>query len=189
LKIIYLAEVHGTFQRVKTLLSEDFADLYIVAGDLIDIPFYNMNTAINYHELQSYFHGLRLKMNKEKMRIEDFVEELLDRPDLPKEIEEKGTKYQQHTIRARRVLHQKYQVLENILSRNFEWRLKEASVPTLEYLLTPHSTPGLLTSMKTGLNLLASNSLSPSGQKLKHICIKTTAVALLTAIKVFGQKV
>jgi Icc-related predicted phosphoesterase len=114
--MIYVADIHGAFERVKTLLTETVADVYIIAGDLIDIPFYNMNTAINYHELQSYFHGLRLRMNKEGMSIEDFVEELLEMPDVSADIEEKGSKYQQYTIRARRVLQQKYKVLENIIA-------------------------------------------------------------------------
>ena len=116
MRIIYAADIHGAFDRVKLLLSETVADVYIIAGDLIDIPFYSMNTAINYHELQSYFHGLRLRMNRENMIIEDFVDELLDLPDLSPEIEEKGSKYQQYTIRARRVLQQKYKVLENTLA-------------------------------------------------------------------------
>ena len=116
LRIIYVADIHGAFDRVKTLLSETVADVYIIAGDLIDIPFYNMSTAINYHELQSYFHGLRVRMQKESMVIEDFVDELLNTPKNSEEIEEKGTKYQRYTIRARRVLQQKYKVLENILS-------------------------------------------------------------------------
>src|SRR5512143_4233347 len=71
-RMIYVADIHGAFERVKTLLSETMADVYIIAGDLIDIPFYSMNTAINYHELQSYFHGLRVRMNREGMVIEDF---------------------------------------------------------------------------------------------------------------------
>ena len=116
MRLIYLADIHGAFERVKVLLAETVADVYVVAGDLIDIPFYSMNSAINYHELQSYFHGLRLRMNKEKTIIEDFVDELLDLPDLSPEIEEKGSKYQQYTIRARRVLQQKYKVLENSLA-------------------------------------------------------------------------
>ena len=116
MKIIYVADIHGAFERVRLLLSETVADVYIIAGDLIDIPFYNMNTAINYHELQSYFHGLRVRRNKESLTIEDFVDELLDQPNMTAEIEEYGARYQQYTIRARRVLQQKYKVLENILS-------------------------------------------------------------------------
>lgn len=116
MRMVYIADIHGAFERVKTLLSETVADVYIIAGDLIDIPFYNMNTAINYHELQSYFHGLRIRMSREGERIEDFVDELLEMPNSSEEIEEKGTKYQQYTIRARRVLQQKYKVLENIIA-------------------------------------------------------------------------
>ncbi len=116
MRIIYVADIHGAFDRVKILLAETMADVYIISGDLVDIPFYNMNTAINYHELQSYFHGLRVRMNRESMTIEDFVDELLNSPDLSAEIEENGSKYQQYTIRARRVLQQKYKVLENILA-------------------------------------------------------------------------
>lgn len=116
MRMIYVTDIHGAFERVKALLTETVADVYIIGGDLIDIPFYNMNTAINYHELQSYFHGLRLRMNKEEMLMEDFVDKLLEMPDVSAEVEEKGSRYQQYTIRARRVLQQKYKILENIIA-------------------------------------------------------------------------
>ena len=64
-------------RRIKTLLNETVADAYVISGDLIDIPFYNMGMAIRYHELQTYFHGLRGRMGKTGMGIEDFVDELL----------------------------------------------------------------------------------------------------------------
>jgi Icc-related predicted phosphoesterase len=116
MRIIYVADIHGAFERVKVLLTETVADVYIIAGDLIDIPFYSMNSAINYHELQSYFHAMRLRLNKENMIIEDFIDEMLNYPGISSEAEEMGTKYQQYTIRARRVLQQKYKVLENSLA-------------------------------------------------------------------------
>ena len=154
MRIIYAADIHGAFERVKTLLSETVADVYIIAGDLIDIPFYTMNTAIHYHELQSYFHGLRLRMNREGMMIEDFVDDLINSPDLSPEIEQKGTKYQQYTIRARRVLQQKYKVLENILSMkhkaqvfalpgNYDMDLKYTSLHERDLHLHWHDTHGL----------------------------------------------
>jgi Icc-related predicted phosphoesterase len=116
MKIIYVTDVHGDFEKVKNLLSETVADVYIIAGDLIDMPFYNMETSIRYHELQSYFHGLRMSMNKEDMLLEDFVDELLEKPDVQEKIQNRGTRYQQYTIRARRVMQQKYKVLKNIIS-------------------------------------------------------------------------
>lgn len=116
MKLIYAADIHGAFEKVKTLLHETVADAYVISGDLIDIPFYSMEPAIRYHELQTFFHGLRGRMGKTEMTIEDFVDELLDDPDVPEETQRKGTMYQQYTIRARRVMQQKYKVLENIIS-------------------------------------------------------------------------
>jgi len=116
MRIIYATDIHGDFDKVKSLLFGTIADMYIIAGDLIDIPFYNMGTSIRYHEIQSYFHGLRRKMEKEDMLIEDFVDELLECPDVAEEIEHLGTRYQQYTIRARRVMQQKYKVLKDILA-------------------------------------------------------------------------
>jgi Icc-related predicted phosphoesterase len=116
MRIIYLADIHGDFDKLHGLLNETVADVYVISGDLIDIPFYSMDTSIRYHELQSYFHGLRRKMMKEDMLIEDFVDELLENPDISDDIQELGTLYQEYTIRARRVMQQKYKVLRSIIS-------------------------------------------------------------------------
>lgn len=116
MKIIYLTDIHGAFTRIYDLFLETVADVYIIAGDLIDIPFYSLDAAINYHELQTYFNGLRRKMERMDEILEDFVDSLLDDPKTAPDIMEKGYEYQQATIRARRVMQQKYKVLENILS-------------------------------------------------------------------------
>jgi len=116
MKLIYLTDIHGSFNRVATLLFDTVADAYIIGGDLIDIPFYSIDTAIHYHELQSYLIGLRKKMEKEDMVLEDFVDSLMEIPDISEEIINSGSNYQHYTIRARRVMQQKYKVLENIFS-------------------------------------------------------------------------
>ncbi len=116
MRIIYLTDVHGSFDYVKTLLLETVADVYIIAGDLIDIPFYSMDTAIKYHEIQSRFHALRRRMDRQDMIIEDLVEEIINDPSSEESILESAIQYQQYTIRARRVMQQKYKVLENICS-------------------------------------------------------------------------
>ncbi|HOP62646.1 MAG TPA: metallophosphoesterase [Spirochaetota bacterium] len=116
MKIIYITDLHGAFTRLYEFFLETVADVYIIAGDLIDIPFYSIDTAINYHELQTYFNGIRRKMEREDELLEDFVDSLLDDPKTPGDIQDKGYEYQQATIRARRVMQQKYKVLENILS-------------------------------------------------------------------------
>ena len=155
MKIIYLTDIHGAFEQVKDLLFETVADLYVVSGDLIDIPFYSMDTAITYHELQSYFHAMRRRMEHGDMIIEDFVDQLLEMPDVPDEIQEKGTKYQQYTIRARRVMQQKYKVLENIVSLkqgsqvlclpgNYDMDLKYTSLHERDLHLHKYEIEGLL---------------------------------------------
>jgi len=116
MKIIYCTDIHGGFDELKSLLLETVADIYIVSGDLIDIPFYAIETAIHYHELQSYFHGLRRQWNMEDQLLEDFVEDLVNFPETSEEILKMGMQFQQLTIRARRVMQQKYKVLENILA-------------------------------------------------------------------------
>ena len=45
MKLIYLTDIHGDYEKLKGLLAETLADVYIIAGDLIDIPFYNMETS------------------------------------------------------------------------------------------------------------------------------------------------
>ena len=49
MKMIYVTDIHGDFEKLKHLLSETVADVYVIAGDLIDIPFYNMETSIHYY--------------------------------------------------------------------------------------------------------------------------------------------
>ncbi len=116
MRLIYATDIHGSFNEVATLLFETIADIYVIAGDLIDIPFYSIDTAIHYHDLQTYLKSLRKEMDKEDMVLEDFVDNLLDFPNVPEEIIAKGSEYQQYTIRSRRVMQQKYKVLENILT-------------------------------------------------------------------------
>lgn len=115
MKIIYLADIHGAFAQTMNLLFETVADVYIIGGDLIDIPFYDIDTAIRYHELQEKLVSLRRKMEKSDMVLEDFVDSLMDIPNIPEDMIELGSEYQQYTIRARRVMQQKYKVLENII--------------------------------------------------------------------------
>jgi len=116
MKIIYLTDLHGAFTQVSNLLFETVADVYIISGDLIDIPFYNIDTAIRYYDLQTHFTDLRKKTGSQNMILEDFVERHIKSPDASEEDKVTGKDYLHYTIRARRVMQQKYKVLENIIS-------------------------------------------------------------------------
>jgi uncharacterized protein len=116
MRLIYVADVHGAFERVNQLLDETVADVYIIAGDLVDISFHTNRTAVSYHVLQTYFHGLRRGRGKSAMILEDFVDELVKDPQLSGDIMEKGTRYRHKTLHARRVLRQNYRLMENMIS-------------------------------------------------------------------------
>jgi Icc-related predicted phosphoesterase len=103
-------------------------------------------------------------MQKESMVIEDFVDELLDTPNISEEIEKKGTKYQRDTIRARRVLQQKYKVLENIfttkqsslifaLPGNYDMDLKYTSLHERDLHLHWHDVHDLRVAGYGGANI------------------------------------
>jgi hypothetical protein len=50
------------------------------------------------------------------MTLEDYVDELLEDPDLDFEVAEKGDRYRYETLRARQILRRNYGLLENMLS-------------------------------------------------------------------------
>jgi Icc-related predicted phosphoesterase len=154
MKIIYITDIHGSFNEAAALLYETVADIYIISGDLIDLPFYSINTAIHYHDLQTNLKNLRKKMDKEDIILEDFVDDLLDAPNAPEDIIEKGSDYQQLTIRARRVMQQKYKVLENMISfkssamiftlpGNYDMDLKYTSLHERDLHMHWHTLNGL----------------------------------------------
>lgn len=116
MRIIYLADIHGAFAQVRDLLAVTDAQVYIIAGDLIDRPFFTEAMAARYRELQSVISGLQCRMGDGTADADDFVEDLLKRTDLPAGALDRAAEYRDATIRARRVLQQKYKILESILS-------------------------------------------------------------------------
>lgn len=154
MKIIFLTDIHGSFSQAAALLYETVADVYIIGGDLIDIPFYSINTAIQYHDLQTYLVSVRKKMKKQNMILEDFIDWLMEKPNAPEDIVAKGSEYQQYTIRARRVMQQKYKLLENMISfktsasvfslpGNYDMDLKFTSLHERDLHLHWHEIDGL----------------------------------------------
>lgn len=116
MKIIYIADIHGAFAQVKGLLAATDAQVYIIAGDLIDRPFFTGEMAARYRELQKTLTRLRVQLGPDMADMDDFVEALLRRSGVSRDILEHAAEYRDATVRARRVLQQKYKVLESILS-------------------------------------------------------------------------
>jgi len=52
MKLIYCADIRGEFARLYVLLKETIADMYIISGNLIDMPFYSDEKFSRYKDLQ-----------------------------------------------------------------------------------------------------------------------------------------
>ncbi|MCP4129754.1 MAG: hypothetical protein GY754_01940 [bacterium] len=119
MKIIYATDIHGSFTRVYNLLKETIADVYIISGDLLNMPFYSIEPSIEYYEIQNYFHGLRKQeeeKRKETIILEDFAASLIDSSSSDDTLKRKAEEYLTLTERAKDAMLRKYRVLENIFS-------------------------------------------------------------------------
>ncbi|MGV8078888.1 MAG: metallophosphoesterase [Syntrophales bacterium] len=115
MELVYLSDVHDAFDRVRELLSRTGADVYIIAGDLIDRPFYTKEMSARYRKRQASFSALRHRLGDGEMDVEDFVSALLERAGVPDDVRRQAEEFREETIRGRRVMQQKYKILESIL--------------------------------------------------------------------------
>ena len=115
MEIVYLSDVHDAFDRVRELLSRTSADVYIIAGDLIDRPFYTKEMSARYRKRQASFSALRHRLGDGEMNMEDFVSALLERTGVPDDVRRQAVEFREETVRGRRVMQQKYKILESIL--------------------------------------------------------------------------
>ncbi len=116
MKIIYCTDVHGGFVRVYNLLRETVADLYIISGDLIDLPFYSLDQSVEYAEAQNVFHALRRESGEGQVLLEEYVGSLLNSGSIEGELAGKARYYLDASLKAREVMLKKYRILENIFS-------------------------------------------------------------------------
>ncbi len=115
MELVYLSDVHDAFGRVKELLSRTSADVYVIAGDLIDRPFYTKEMSARYRKKQASFSGLRHQLGYGEIDVEDFINALLKRADVSEDVRRQAAEFREETIRGRRVMQQKYKILESIL--------------------------------------------------------------------------
>lgn len=123
MELIYLSDVHDDFDRVKDLLSLTDADVYVISGDLIDKPFYTTEMAVRYRLNQAAFARLRRRLGYADLDAEGFVEAVTSRDDLPGDVKERAREFREETIRGRRVMQQKYKILESVLRRKKRGRV------------------------------------------------------------------
>ncbi|MBN1497121.1 MAG: metallophosphoesterase [Spirochaetes bacterium] len=116
MKIIYCTDIHGGFVRVYNLLRETIADLYLISGDLIDLPFYSLEQSLEYLEMQNQLNAMRRESTDRHVPLEEYVDTRLKENAFSGEMEYKARYYLDASQRAREVMLKKYQILENIFA-------------------------------------------------------------------------
>ncbi len=116
MRIIYCADLHGGFAQLYHLLKETIADVYVVSGDILDIPFYSLEQSMEYFELQNIFHGMRREEGEEERGLEEYVEALQAVGGLNEYLLGQARRYLELTATARDIMENKYRILENIFS-------------------------------------------------------------------------
>ncbi|MCX7635060.1 MAG: metallophosphoesterase, partial [Syntrophales bacterium] len=117
MEIIYLSDVHDAFDRVKDLLSATDGDCYLIAGDLVDRPFFTATAAAAYRQRQGAFARLRRRLGLRDQTLDQAIAALAIRADIPDTERLQILAFHTETIRGRRVMQQKYKILESILRR------------------------------------------------------------------------
>ncbi|MBN2078400.1 MAG: metallophosphoesterase [Spirochaetes bacterium] len=116
MRIIYCTDLHGGFAQVYHLFKETIADVYVVAGDILDMPFYSLEQSMEYFETQNIFHSMRREEGGEGRNLEEYVEALLGRAGLNDYLEAQARRYLDLTATAAETMEKKYRILENIFS-------------------------------------------------------------------------
>ena len=61
MKVVFVADVHHAFGRLRDVLDQTNADLYLVTGDLAARAFYRYETAWQFMELQQVLRGVPIQ--------------------------------------------------------------------------------------------------------------------------------
>jgi Icc-related predicted phosphoesterase len=116
MKIIYCTDILGSMVQVYNLLRETIADLYILGGDLLNMPFYSIDQSMDFFDIQKIIHKERISQNKMDLTLEDFALSLIDSHPHSSELYQNSQNYIKLCEAAEHQMQKKYQMLENICS-------------------------------------------------------------------------
>lgn len=115
MKIIYCADIRGEFSRLYILLKETIADMYILSGNLIDMPFYSDERFNRYRELQDSFKTSISSLDK-TTTCDDFAETVIAGNDSGETDHSDARELLELSESAVQTMMKKYTRLEAILS-------------------------------------------------------------------------
>ncbi len=115
MKVVFATDIHESYRNLEKLFRMVEADLYIIAGDLLYLPFRSLQLASCFTELQQliYVQGLQHKLDGTR---EHMARGLLDTVSASAELQERAREYLDMVARAQRTMLKKYERLARIFS-------------------------------------------------------------------------
>jgi len=117
LKIIYLTDIHDGLQRLKKVLTETEADLYLFSGDIIYKAFFSEEKIIDFCGLQEEFYT-HISRSAEGKKPFDFATHIIRFPEkYPTALLEKAERYRYLFQRAAKTMKEKYALIEALIQK------------------------------------------------------------------------
>jgi Icc-related predicted phosphoesterase len=117
LEIIYLTDIHDDIKRLRHVLLNTKADLYIISGDLIYKAFFTEKLLYEFVYIQEEFYAY-LTQNKIKGTPSELAQSISRSPEeFSKDFQEKAERYHQLFQKASSNMKAKYQILKNIVDK------------------------------------------------------------------------
>lgn len=120
MKILFLHDINGCFEKVYTLLKETIADMYLISGNILDMPFYSQEISEEFSLLHGYILDMKKNHPRRDLSPVDFSEFIVKEKKGAPELLKKCDHYLDLAKRADISMLQKYSVLEKILSSKYQ---------------------------------------------------------------------
>ena len=115
MRIVYATDIHGSFKALQTLLEATHADLYLIAGDLVEKQLRSFKNFFRFCELESHFTYLKCRARTE-IPTRSFVNKLLQESGTDKEEKALARQYRRLHKLAQKTIHEYMTELEGIFA-------------------------------------------------------------------------
>ncbi len=115
MRLIYLARLNGSLAALYTLLKESIADAYLIAGDIIDMPFHSPERSRRFRELADFFRSRMGDERASSARLLRYAGDML-REGADHELCGKCEEFISESEKAARVMRAKYAMTGNVIS-------------------------------------------------------------------------
>ena len=115
MKIIYLTDIHGSLSSVYSLLNETAADLYLIGGDILAMPFYSVEQSMEFYGLRDHLYRIMKEKGTASTDIHEFASETGSDTLCDPETRSLALRFLDMSSSASESMTRKYSIFERIL--------------------------------------------------------------------------